>query len=321
MGKFKDYCPSGVIPAVLLPFDEDFNIDVAATRSHLRDVAGVAGITAITVNGHSTEVHACDADEQRRLVDITLDEVGHALPVISGIYADGSLQAARMARTAADAGASALLVIPPHSIGRGGGQSRPEMALSHFRAIAAATDVPLIVFQYALGTGYGYPLDTLLRLVEEIPSIRAIKDGCADAKLHERHIRTLQTLSRPVNVLSTHSAWLMSSLAMGCNGLLSGSGSVIADLHVALYDAVRSQDLALARRINDRIAPTAACFYAAPGCDMHNRMKQALVILGRQDRAVVRPPLARLDADEVARIRQALEAAGITRHGALPAAA
>ena len=110
MARFKDYCPSGVIPAVLLPFDEDFSIDVAATSSHLRDVAGVAGITAITVNGHSTEVHACDADEQRRLVEIAMDEVGDALPVISGIYADGSLQAARLARTAADAGASALSI-------------------------------------------------------------------------------------------------------------------------------------------------------------------------------------------------------------------
>ena len=54
------------------------------------------------------------------------------------------------------------------------------------------------------------------------------------------HIRTLQTLPRPVNVLTTHSAWLFSSLVLGCNGLLSGSGSVIADLQAQLFRAVQA---------------------------------------------------------------------------------
>ncbi len=315
------YVPHGVIPAVLLPFDADFAIDETAFRSHLGDVAAVAGITALTVNGHSSEVHACTAAEQQRVLDIALDEVGGRVPVINGIYTDSSLEAARIARASAESGASALLVIPPHSIGRGGGQTRPEMALLHFHAIADATDLPLIAFQYPLGTGYGYPLDTLLRIADEIPSLAAIKDGCNDAKLHETHIRTLKSLPRPVNVLSTHSAWLLASLTLGCDGLLSGSGSVIADLHVALFEAVQAGDLAGAAAVNDRIWPTAECFYAAPGCDMHNRMKEALVILGRLPRAVVRPPLARLGAAEIERIGRALKAAGITRDGAVPRAA
>jgi 4-hydroxy-tetrahydrodipicolinate synthase len=108
----------------------------------------------------------------------------------------------------------------------------------------------------------------------------------------------------------------MASLTMGCNGLLSGSGSVIADLHVALWRAVQAKDLARAQKINDRIYPTAQCFYAAPRCDMHNRMKEALVILGRLPRAVVRPPLAKLGEAEIARVREALRQAGIARDGA-----
>jgi 4-hydroxy-tetrahydrodipicolinate synthase len=121
-------------------------------------------------------------------------------------------------------------VFPPNSIGLGGGNSRPEMAISHFKTIADATDLPLIAFQYPFAIGYGYPLDTLLKIAETVPSLRAIKDGCYDAQAHERHIHVLQSLPRPVNVLTTHSPWLMASLAMGCNGLLSGSGSIVADL-------------------------------------------------------------------------------------------
>src|SRR6516164_10009826 len=116
----------------------------------------------------------------------------------------------------------------------------------------------------------------------------------------------LQSLPRPVNVLSTHSSWLFSSLVLGCNGLLSGAGSVIAGLQVDLFRAVAANDLAAARALNDRIYPLARVFYADPFVDMHNRMKEALVLLGRLPRACVRPPLAKLAMPEVERIRGAL---------------
>jgi 4-hydroxy-tetrahydrodipicolinate synthase len=124
-------------------------------------------------------------------------------------------------------------------------------------------------------------------------------------------VRTLQSLPRPVNVLSTHSAWLFSSLVLGCNGLLSGSGSVIADLQARLFRAVQENDLAEAKRLNDRINPMARAFYADPAVDMHNRMKEALVLLGKLPRAVVRPPLVKLEAAEIERIRLALVEAGL----------
>lgn len=318
MPRFKEFVPAGVIPATLLPFHEDFSIDEQSTRKHLRDVAAVRGISAITVNGHASEVHACTFEEQQRILEISIDEIGDRVPLVCGVYADGSLEAARIARMAEAGGASALLVFPPHSIGRGDGQRRPEMALTHFKIIADATDLPLIAFQYA--GAYAYPMDTLLTMADQVPTVRAIKDANL-GMLHESHVRTLQTLARPINVLSTNSSWLMSSLTMGCNGLLSGSGSVIADLQVALFEAVRDGDLTRARRINDQIYPTAQCFYATPSADMHNRMKEALVILGRLPRAVVRPPLVKLSEAEVGRIEQALKDARITRDGALLEAA
>ena len=98
-----------------------------------------------------------------------------------------------------------------------------------------------------------------------------------------------------MNVPSTNSAWLISPLALCCRGLLSGSGSVIADLQARLFRAVTSNDLAKARRLNDRIYPLAKTFYADPFVDMHNRMKEALVLLGKLPRAVVRPPLVKIE--------------------------
>jgi 4-hydroxy-tetrahydrodipicolinate synthase len=320
MPRFKDDLPHGVIPACLLPFDDDLNIDEAAYRKHLRDVVAVPGLSAITVNAHASEVASCTFEEQRRVLDVTMDEVGDRTVVINGIYADGGLEAVRLAQMAEAGGASCLLVFPPNPFCLGA-QSRPEMIIDFFRRIGDATGLPMIAFQYPMATGQGYPLPTLLQLAEAVPTLRAIKDWCDNPRLHERHIRVLQSLSRPVNVLSTHSAWLMPSLTLGCKGLLSGSGSVIADLQAALFEAVQNDDLARARELNDRIFPIVEAFYADPFVDMHNRMKAALVVLGRIPNAAVRPPLVKVDAAETARIRAALEQAGVLREGAFAQAA
>jgi len=313
MPRHPGYIPHGVIPAVLLPFHEDLSIDEAAYRAHLRDVAAVEGLSAVTVNAHASEVASCTFDEQRRVLELTQEEIGARLPIVNGIYADGSLEAARLARMAQDGGASALLVFPSGITTFG---QRPEMAVEHFRRIAGASDLPIILFQYPPPGGQGYPLATLEAIFDAVPTVRAIKDWSANPQLHERQIRALRSRKHPVNVLTTHSAWLMSSLVLGCQGLLSGSGSVIADLQAQLWRAVQANDLEEARRVHERIWPTVEVFYTEPWVDMHNRMKEALVLLGRLPRAVVRPPLVKIPAAEVERIRRALVDAGLLAEGA-----
>ena len=314
MPRFKDYVPQGVLPATLAAFVPDYEFNWAGARRYLAFAADVDGVTAITVNGHASEVHACTFDEQTRMMDEAADEIGDRMPLICGVYTDGSHEAVRIAKMAEAHGASALLCFPPNSFGMGGIQHRPEMGIRHMKMIAEATDLPMIVFQYS--NELGYPLDTLVRICEDVPSVKAIKDW-SPPQVHERHIKTLHALSRPIKVLSTNSAWLMSSLVMGADGLLSGAGSVIADLQSALFRAVQAKDMATAQKLADRIYYTTQVFYSDPFGDMHNRMKEALLLLGRIDGpAIVRPPLMKLTETEIARIAEAMTAAGIARDGA-----
>src|SRR5688500_16787515 len=104
------FVPAGVIPAVLLPFHEDLSIDESSYRAHLRDVAAVEGLSAITVNAHASEVASCTFDEQRRVLEISTEEL--SLPVVNGIYADGSLEAARLAKMAAQGGRLCTARVP-----------------------------------------------------------------------------------------------------------------------------------------------------------------------------------------------------------------
>lgn len=300
--------PVGTIPAALLPFNDDFGIDEAAFRAHLLDLALTKGVTAVTVNGHASEVASCTFEEQTRVMAFAAGAIGHTTPLVAGVYTESTLEAKRIARMSEREGASALLVFPPALFALG---QRDEMVLGHFKHIADASTLPIVLFQYPLARGEGYRLDLLSKLCDEVPSIVAIKDWCADPQLHEHHIRMLQGRARPINVLSTHSAWLFSSLALGCRGLLSGAGSVIAGLQAELLQAFEQDDLKRARVVNERIYPLASVFYSAPWVDMHNRMKEALVMLGKLPRSVVRPPLMPLGEHEKQRIRAALVASGL----------
>jgi len=186
MARHRNYVPHGVIPAVLLPFHEDLSIDEAAYRAHLRDVAAVDGLSAITTNAHASEVAACSFDEQRRVLEITQDEIGDRLPIINGVYVESALEGARIAKMAHDGGASALLVFPSGVFNFG---QRPEMAVDHFKRIADATDLPLIVFQYPLAGGQGYPLPTLLKIIEAVPTVRirsctSVRCACCSRARH-----------------------------------------------------------------------------------------------------------------------------------------
>ncbi|MDN5844499.1 MAG: dihydrodipicolinate synthase family protein, partial [Alcaligenaceae bacterium] len=123
-------------------------------------------------------------------------------------------------------------------------------------------------------------------------------------------IRTVHELSRPVRVMTTHSSWLMGSVPMGVDGIISGAGSVIPHLQVALFDAFQKGDLDRAQKVGDQIYAAVQAFYEAPYIDWQARMKQALVELGRMKCPAVRPPLQTLASDE--RLKHWLKQAGLT---------
>jgi 4-hydroxy-tetrahydrodipicolinate synthase len=299
----------GIIPANLLPFQPDYSIDEPEYRRHLSWLAGVRGVTAITCNGHAAEVSSLTREERQRALAIAGEEVGDRVPLIAGIYTDSTLEAVTLAKDAQAGGAAGLLVFPP-TLFMWGAQLRPEMVVRHFTTIADAVDLPLIVFEYPPASGIGYSPETLVELTA-IPRVVGVKDWSNDMVAFERNLRALRATGRAVAMLSSYSASLFGTFILGADGAISGMGSVAADLQAELFDTVRRGDLDAAKKVNDRLRPLADVFYSPPFLDQHNRMKEALVLLGRLKQAVVRPPLVRLSDAERQRIRAALVSAGL----------
>ena len=300
----------GCMPANLLPFTADLAVDEPAYRAHLRWLADAPGVTGIVANGHAAEVASLTRDERKRTLAIALDEVAGKVPVVAGVYCDGTLEAVDLARDARAAGASGLLVFPP-TLFMWGAQQKPDMVLRHFQTLADAVDLPLIVFEYPPASGIGYSPETLAELCK-IPTVAGVKDWSNDIVSYERNLRALRAAGRPVAMLSSFTMSLMATFLLGADGCISGMGSVTADLQAALFAAVQAGRLDEARAINERLTPLVNVFYAPPFVDMHNRMKEALVILGRIPAAHIRPPLTPVSDDERHRIRLALRAAWLS---------
>ena len=300
----------GVIPANLLPFDTDLRIDEGNYRRHIRYLVDTDGVSGITTNAHASEVATLTLEEQQRSLNLTLDEVAGKVPVICGVYEDGTNKAAEIAKMAEQEDADCLLIFPS-AVFDYGSQMRPEMAYCHYATIAEATSLPMIAFVYPITSGLRIETDALIRICGEIDNVIAVKEWSNDVVAYERNYRALKALDKEISVLSSFSKALLASLCVGADGILSGHGSLIADLHVEIFDAVKRGDLAAARRVSDRIYPLVEVFYAEPFLDMHNRMKEALAILGRIDEAHVRPPLRRISDAEREDIRRVVTQVGL----------
>jgi 4-hydroxy-tetrahydrodipicolinate synthase len=302
---------SGIMPANILPFRADLAIDEPAYRRHLRWLADTPGVTGLVANGHAAEVSSLSREERRRALAIALDEAGPRCPVVAGVYADGTQEAVELARDAKGLGAAGILVFPP-ALFMWGAQLKPDMALRHVSEIAEKADLPLIVFEYPPASGIGYAPETLARLAR-VPQVAGVKDWSNDIVAFEANLRALRATGRPVAMLSSFTMSLMATFLLGADGAISGMGSVTADLQAQLFDACQKGDVEGARAINDRLDPLVRVFYAPPFVDMHNRMKEALVLLGRIPAAHVRPPLTPVSDAERKAIGCALAAAGLGR--------
>jgi 4-hydroxy-tetrahydrodipicolinate synthase len=253
----------------------------------------------IQVNGAAGQDAALSRDERRTLVAEAVAAVGDRSPIIAALRETPKITLRDLATDAAAEGAHAVLIMPPPDKN----DAEWEGARTRFSRVLDATDLAVAIYQV------GYATETLTRLAQ-LPPVFAIKEGSGDPGAFELNMRSVRALGRDVAIWSTHSRWLLADLAVGADGILSGMGSIAANLHVALAEAVWRSDLAAARHVNDRLFPLTQVFYR-PGGDPHTRMKYALQRIGRWEHDAVRPPLRPLDDAERAAIDRALRESGL----------
>jgi 4-hydroxy-tetrahydrodipicolinate synthase len=306
----KSFAASGIWPASLTPFAMDGTIDEVALSAHVGDLASVPGVTAVVVNGHAGETTALTFGERARVIRLARAAAPSSCAIVAGIVADDTAGAAALAADARAAGADALLVFPPLLFAQGA-NLRPAMAEAFLAAVDEAAKLPLVLFQLPLSSGLGFAPELLVSLCKKFERVVAVKEGSDSVPAYEDACAALGALESPVSVLTTNNSWLMASLSLGGQGILSGLGSVASPLLSELFSAMQASDLERARAVNARLRPLCRAFYRAPFLDAHNRMKTALHLMGKLPHPDPRPPLLPIDRQERESIRQALLSAGL----------
>ncbi len=297
----------GIIPATVLPMTAQFEPDLKALEFYLDWVIRQRPV-ALAINVDTGEGPHLSCAEKVAVLKTATSIARGRCGVIAGVTGPYTAAAVEQARDAQAAGADAIMIFPVPAF-----QATPLDPMIPFRyhhAIAAAVDLPIVLFQLrAVLGGIEYSRDALSKLIE-IDSVVAIKDACFDPVKFLQLRDTLNQMPRKIALLTGNDNFIAHSLVLGADGALIGFGTLATARQVEMYHAARARDYETVFRLSALIQPLSDVIFAPPVPDYRARTKEALVMQGLIPNAYVRPPLLPIGEAERDRIRQALKRAG-----------
>ena len=202
----------GTATAIITPFKPDESIDEVALRRFVEfQIKG--GIDAIVPLGTTGENPTISKDEQARVLDIVIDQARGRVKIFAGAGSNSTKEAIEKCRTAREAGADAALVVGPYY-----NKPTQEGYFRHFRAIAEAVDIPLIVYNVPGRTGGNIEAATMLRMAEEIPNVIMDKEACGSMG---QIMEIARNKPKDFSLLSGDDAFALPLMAVGGDGCIS----------------------------------------------------------------------------------------------------
>lgn len=235
----------GIIPPMTTPFDRDGELDLALVHKQVRWLLD-AGVHGLAAGGSTGEGHTLEQDELRVLVQTVVEAAEGRVPVIAGIIVDSTRDAVHRARALRGLGVAALQITPVHYLFR----PDDEAMLEHFRVVADATEMPVIIYNVVPWSYLSPPL--LCLIMQEVPGVIGVKQSAGDLK----SMADLMITRGPDDLIfSATDALLYPSFALGAHGSIAAILTAAPHACVALWDAVQAGDHARARALHERLLP------------------------------------------------------------------
>jgi len=288
---------TGSIVAIVTPMHEDGSLDLARYRSlidwHIQ--SGTAAIVAVGTTGESPTV---DVDEHAQLISVAVEQCAGRVPVIAGAGGNSTREAIDLTRHAASVGAAASLQVVPY-------YNKPgqEGLYQHFRAVAEAVNLPVILYNVPGRTVADLSNDTTVRLAQ-VPNIVGLKDATGDMP---RACDLLDRLPESFALYSGNDDSALALMALGGHGVISVTANVAPAEMAALCRAALGGDLVTARRINRQLLPLHLKLFVEAN---PIPVKWALKKMGRIEGGI-RLPMTELESRHHATILDALQRAKV----------
>ena len=284
-----------LITAMITPFAKDGSIDwdgVATLATHLAD----HGHDAIAVNGTTGEAPTTKSSEKLEIIKVVKSTVGSRVKVLSGAGDNETSYTVEQAKRSADAGADGLLIVAPY-------YNKPPQAgiEAHFKAVASATDLPIMMYDIPGRTGVEIESDTIVRLFD-LPNIVALKDAKGNLAA------TTDVIARcGIPVYSGDDILNLPFLSIGAVGFVSVCGHTVGNELKAMLDAWFAGDTARALEIHQKLIPVFKGTFKTQGAIL---TKAAMNLMGLPG-GTTRLPLVDATPAQIATLREDLIAGGV----------
>jgi 4-hydroxy-tetrahydrodipicolinate synthase len=293
----------GSLVALVTPMLEDGRLDIVRFKAlidwHIAE--GTDGIVVVGTTGESPTVNFA---EHKELIHVAVGHVGGRVPVIAGTGANSTAEAIELTESAKHAGAAACLSVVPYY-----NKPTQEGLYRHFRTIAEAVDIPIVLYNVPGRTAADLGNDTVLRLAQ-VPNIVGLKDATANI---ERGVDLIKRAPKEFAVYSGDDATALALILLGGRGVISVTANVAPRLMHEMCAAALAGDVQRARDINLKLASLHRDLFIEAN---PIPVKWAVRELGHIERGI-RLPLTELAPQHHERVREAMREAGILATGGL----
>lgn len=292
------HAPFGqLITAMVTPFDKDGAIDwdgVARLAQHLVDT----GHDGIAVNGTTGEAPTTKSSEKLEIIKVVKSVVGSKVRVLSGAGDNETSYTVEQAKRSQDAGADGILIVTPY-------YNKPPQAgiEAHFRAVAAATDLPIMMYDIPGRTGVEIESDTIVKLFESVDNIVALKDAKGNIAATSWVIKRCG-----IPVYSGDDILNLPFLSVGAVGFVSVCGHTVGRELKEMLNAWFAGDSARALEIHQQLLPVFTGTFRTQGAIL---TKAAMNLMGLPG-GTTRLPLVDATAAQIEQLRKDLSAGGVT---------
>ena len=286
----------GSLVALITPMNQDGSINDEQLHDlidwHIEN--GTDGIVAVGTTGESATL---PVEEHLAVIEATVKHVNKRVPVIAGTGANNTVEAIALSKAAEQAGADYTLSVVPYY-----NKPSQEGIYQHFKAIAEATSIPMIIYNVPGRTVVSMSNDTILRLAE-IPNIVGVKEASGNIG---NNIELINSVPEGFAVLSGDDPTGLPFMLCGGHGVVTVAANVAPKLFADMCRAALEGNIATARRLNEQLIPIYNTMFCEPS---PAAPKWGLSLLGKCE-PHVRLPLVALTEAGQAKVRAALEKSG-----------
>jgi 4-hydroxy-tetrahydrodipicolinate synthase len=280
---------AGVITAMVTPFAEDRSVDEAAARKLARHLID-NGSHGLVLSGTTGESPTLDDEEKLSLLRAVRDELGPHVLLICGTGSNDTRHSERLSAAATDAGADAVLAVTPYY-----NKPNPAGIIAHYRAVARAAGVPVILYNIPSRVVVNLPPQLLAELAE-IENVVGVKQA------NDEELQPIDGL----RVLAGNDGTFLRTLEMGESGGILVATHLVGPEMREIYEAMEAGDTDRARELDESLRP----IYEVLSKTNPIPVKAGLELLGICS-ARARLPIVEADDEQRAEVRQALEAHGL----------